>query len=443
MIKTDVKELATHEYEVRVTVAQSEYNRIYADQMKKVSMQAKLPGFRPGKTPAHVIKKQFGPKLHDETVSELIQAHYAASIESSGLKPAVQPLIDVPAVQPADGFEFTMKVATWPEVKLADLSELAFDETTVNVEDTDVQQVIERLMKSQVKFEIEAERAAENGDQLHIDFVGSIDGEEFDGGKGEDVPLVLGEGRFIPGFEEQLIAKKGGDDATVTVKFPEDYQATHLAGKEAVFATQVKSVGKPITAANEDELATMVGFDDGAALNADAQNRLNEEAEQASFSVTRDAALDALIAANDMQLPEPLIAQDMQETTKRVLANMKQQGMDAPEEMLKDEAFHEEIRVRSVRGLKLSILLQQVRAAADLSVEEAEVDAEIDRQSQQYPEEQRDQFKAWIKSQKEQITSMQDGLLERKCIDYIVEQATTTAVNKSLSDWQAEQEQAK
>jgi len=443
MIKTDVKELATHEYEVRVTVAQDEYDRVYAGQMKKLMMQAKLPGFRPGKTPAHVIKKQFGPKLHEETVSTLIQSHYVTAIEASGLNPAVQPMIDIPAAQSAEGFEFTMKVATWPEVTLADVSGLAFNETTVDVEDADIKQVIERLMKSQVKFEIEAQRASEHGDQLHIDFAGSIDGEAFEGGKGEDVPLVLGEARFIPGFEEQLIGKKAGDDVIVAVSFPEDYQAAHLAGKAAEFATQVKSVGKPITASNEDELAVLVGFDDGAALNADAQNRLAEEAEQASFTATREAALDALIEANAMELPEPLVAQEMQESSKRVLANMKQQGMEAPEEMLKDEAFIQEIRTRSVRGLKLSILLQQVRAKAELNVDDAELDAEIDRQSQQYPEEQRDQFKAWIKSQKEQVASMQDALLERKCISYLVEQATTTAVTKSLSDWQAEQEQAK
>ncbi len=441
MIKTDVKELATHEYEVRVTVAQGEYDRIYAGHMNKLSMQAKLPGFRPGKTPANVIEKQFGPKLHEDTVSELVQTHFIASIESSGLNPAAQPIIDIPAVQPSEGFEFTMKVAVWPVVELAELSELSFDKTTVEVGDDDIKQVIERLMKSQVKFDIEAERASEIGDQLHIDFVGTIDGEAFEGGKGEDVPLVLGEGRFIPGFEEQLTGKKAGDDVTVEVTFPEDYQAAHLAGKAAQFATALKSVAKPITAANEDELAKMVGFDDGAALNADAQQRLKEEAEQASFSATRDAAFDALIAANAIELPEPLVAQDMRETTKRVLENMKKQGMEAPEEMLNDESFMQEIRGRSERGLKLSILLQKVRALSELSVDDAELDAEIDRQSQQYPEEQRDQFKTWIKSQQEQITSMQDGLLERKCVDYVVAQATTKPVTKALSDWQAEQGQ--
>jgi len=441
MIKTDVKELATHEYEVRVTVAQGEYDRVYADQMKRLSQQAKLPGFRPGKTPVNVIKKQFGPKLHEETVSELIQAHYVGSIESSGLTPAVQPLIDIPATQPSTGFEFTMKVAVWPEVTLADLHALSFDTTTVSVEDADVEQLIERLMKSQVSFEIEAERASEMGDQIHIDFVGSMDGEEFEGGKGEDVPLVLGEGRFIPGFEEQLLGKKAGEDATVEVSFPADYQAAHLAGKDAVFATKIVSVAKPNVAGDNDELAKLLNFDDGDALLADTRKRLHEEAKQASFGATRTAALDALIAANAMDLPEPLLAQEVQEATKRALADMQQRGMDAPESLLKDKEFGLEIRKRSERHLKLSILLQHVRERSELGVDDAELDVEIDRQSQQYPEEQRDQFKTWIISQKEQVEAMKDALLERKCIDYIVEQAQTTAMNETLSDWQDKQDQ--
>ncbi|MFQ5345226.1 MAG: trigger factor [Mariprofundus sp.] len=441
MIQTDVKELGNHEYQVHVTVAQGEYDRIYNEQLLKLSRQAKLPGFRPGKTPPTHLKQQFGPKLHEDTVSELVQAHYVSAIESSGLVPAVQPMLDIPAMQPASGFEFTMKVTTWPSVELKDISGLKFDEVAVEVEKNDIDSVIERLQKSQVKFEIEAERAAETGDQLHIDFVGVIDGEEFEGGKGEDVPLVLGEGRFIPGFEEQLIGKSAGDEVTVEVTFPADYQAAHLAGKAASFATVVKSVGKPVKAEDEDALAQMLGFDDAAALRVDAEKRLQEEAEQASFSATREAALDALIAVHDIDLPEALIEQDMRETTQRVLQNMKQQGVEAPADMLKDESFRQEVRSRSERGLKLSVLLQKIRETADLSVDEDAVNAELDRQAQQYPEEQREQFKTWIRGQKDQIASVREGLLERKCIEYIVSEAKTTAVEKPLSEWQAEQEQ--
>jgi len=442
MIQTEVKELGNHEYQVHVTVPQGEYDRIYNEQLLKLSRQAKLPGFRPGKTPPAHLKQQFGPKLHEDTVSELVQSHYVSAIESSGLIPAVQPMLDVPAMQPASGFEFTMRVTTWPTVELKGISGLKFDETIVEVDKSDIDSVIERLQKSQVKFEIEADRAAETGDQLHIDFVGVIDGEEFDGGKGEDVPLVLGEGRFIPGFEEQLTGKSAGDEVNIDVTFPADYQAAHLAGKAASFATLVKSVGKPVRAEDEDALARMLGFDDADALRADAEERLNEEAAQASFSATRDAALDALLAAHEITLPEALIKQDMQETTRRILQNMKQQGMEAPADMLKDEAFKQEVRIRSERGLKLSVLLQKVREAADLSVDDIQINAELDRQSQQYPEEQREQFKTWIRGQQDQMASVRESLLERKCIEYIVSEAKTKTITKALSDWQAEQEQA-
>ncbi len=439
MIRTEVKALGNNEHEVHVVVVQSEYDRIYAEQIKKLTMQAKLPGFRPGKTPNNVIEAQFGDQLRQDTISEVIQAHYINAIESSGLKPAVQPQLQV-APAPADGgFAFTMKVTTWPTVKMKALSKLKFDETTVSVDDKDIDQVIERLQKSQVKFEIE-ESAAEAGDQLHIDFVGSIDGELFEGGKGEDVPLVLGEGRFIPGFEDQLTGKKAGDDVTVEVTFPKDYQATHLASKAASFATNIKSVGKPVKAESSDALAKMLGFDDAEALRSDAKNRLSEEAENASFQATREAALDALIEANPIELPEALLEEDVRATTERVLQNMKQQGVETTPEMAQDDEFKKEVRSRSERGLKLSVLLQSIRDDADLVLDDAAVDAEIDRQSQQYPEAQRDQFKSWIKSQQEQMASMRDALLERRCVEHIVSKAKTNGVSKPLSVWQAEQE---
>jgi len=185
----------------------------------------------------------------------------------------------------------------------------------------------------------------------------------------------------------------------------------------------------------------MLNFDDAAALRADIKSRLGQEAEQASYTSTREAVLDALLAANTIELPEALIEQEMLETTKRVVENMKQQGVEAKREMFADEAFRKEVRQRSERGLKLSLLLQSVREIGDLTVDAAEIDAEIDRQAQQYPEDQHEQFKSWLKDQKEQMASIREGLLERKCIAYIVSQARITAASKALSAWQQEQEQ--
>jgi len=440
MIKTEVKKLAEHEHEVQVRLPQSEYDRIYSDQVNRLVRSAKLPGFRPGKTPMDMITKQFGAKLHEDTVSQLLQEHYVAAIESSGLTPAVQPELDIPAIQPAGEFAFTLKVVTWPKTDAKDLKKLKFDATEVTVEEADIQAVIDRLQASQVSYEIEEGRAAEKGDQLHIDFVGFIDGEAFEGGRGEDVPLVLGEGRFIPGFEDQLIGKKGGEECTVEVTFPAEYQAKHLAGKPASFEAVVKSVGKAVPAENEDALAKMLGFDDAAAMRADVQQRLQQEAADAGYQSTRDAALDALLAANEVSLPEPLIEADARETAKRVAQNLRQQGIDATNEMFNDDAFRKEVRERSERGLKLSVLLQSVRDQGGLELADGEIDEEIERMSAQYPAEQRQQFVAWLKSQQEQVAAVRERLLERKCVEYIVSQAKTKAVSKPLSVWQNEQD---
>lgn len=442
MIQTKVKKIGDNEHQVHVQIAQEEYDRIYSEQADKLAGAAKLPGFRQGKMPADMLKKQFGAKIHEDTVSALLQAHYMTAIESSGLTPAAQPELDIHAIQPDSGFEFTMKVVTWPEVKVKALSKLKFDHVEVEVTDQDIQTVIDRLIKSQVKYEIEDGRVAEKGDQVVIDFVGFLGDEAFEGGKGEDAPLVLGAGQFIPGFEDQLMGKKAGEECTIEVTFPAEYQATHLAGKAARFETQVKSVAKSVKASDEDDLAKMLGFDDAVALREDALSRLTEEAAGASQQASREAALDALLEANEVSLPERLIEEDMKSTTQRVMENMKQQGMEVTREMFEDEAFRNEIRERSEKGLKLSVLIQAVRADAELDVDDSEIEAELGKMSAQYPEEQKEQFISWIKSQKEQLASVRERLLEGKCVEYIVSKAKTKQAKKTLTAWQEEQNQA-
>ncbi len=438
MIETKVTPLGPNEHRLDVTIEQDEYDRLYDQQAAKLAAQVRLPGFRPGKAPMAVVRKQFGSKIHDETVSELLQQHYADIIERSGLEPAVQPELEAPRLVAGEGLKFSMKIATWPEVELGDLGGLSFTRTEVVVETSDIEAVIERLMKSQVRFEEDEQRHAQEGDQVHIDFVGFVDGEPFEGGRGEDVALVLGEGRFIPGFEEQLIGCKAGDELQLEVTFPEDYQSRQLAGKPASFQVKVRSVARAVHPENEDELAQMLGFEHAAALREDVERRLTEEARQASRDATFEAALDALLAAHDVELPEMLVAEDMRETMGRIVQNMKRQGVEVTPEQLRDPEFRQEVRRRSERGLKLSVLLQAVRRQAGIEVEDAEIDAEIDRQSLRYPEEQRDQFRQWIKGQREQIDAIRAQLLEAKCIEYIVAQANTSVQEKTLSAWQEE-----
>lgn len=441
MIQTDVKQTGENEHQVEVKLPMTEYDRIYKQQLNALSNSAKLPGFRPGKTPMQVIQKQFGPKLHDDTVSQILQAHYLTAIESSGLKPAIQPELDIPEIQSGEHFVFNLNVVTWPEVELSPLSKLKFDETVVTVEESDVDSVVERLMESQVSYEIEEGRVAEKGDQVVIDFAGFLGDEPFEGGRAEDAPLVLGSGQFIPGFEDQLIGAKAGDHIVVNVTFPTPYQAAHLAGQDARFEVDVKSVAKSVKAESEDKLAAMLGFEDAKALRADAMQRLEAEAKDGAAGATREAVFEALLAANGVTVSEKMIDEDSKAMKARIIQNMRQQGADVSESMFEDEGFQKELREKSERSLKLSVLIQAVRQLSGVEVSDAEIDAELERVSVQYPEEQRPQFIQWVKSDKEQLANVKERLLEAKCIDYVVAEAKTGKVEKTLSQWQKERDE--
>jgi len=442
MIQTEVKKLGTDEHAVSVQVPQAEYDRVYANHVGKLQANIKMPGFRPGKTPKGVVEKQFGTKAHEDTVSELIQNYYTEAIEKSGLTPAIQPELELPAVQPSTGFQFTLKVVTWPEVKLNKLSKLTLTETTVEVTDADIQSVVDRLMGSQVRFEAESGRKAETGDELTIDFAGFVDGEAFEGGHGEDVKLVLGGGQFIPGFEVQLEGAKAGEEHSLDVTFPADYQHKPLAGKAAHFDVQIKSVGMAVKASNEEELAGMLNFDNTEALRDDIRSRLTGEAEQAGLETNRDAALDALVKANDVHVPEMMIKQDMQQMRERVLKSMREQGMEASADIFDAPEHQGELHKRSERSLAISLLLNAVREAHEIVVSDEDVEAELNQQAKQYPDDQHDAFKKWMHSQKEQIAGLRDKLLEKKCVACIMEQTKTKPVRMSLEEWQQKRDAA-
>jgi len=436
MIQTEVKELGADVHAVNVQVPQSEYDRVYAGQISKLQSKLKLPGFRPGKTPPAVVKKQFGARAHEDTVSELVQNHYAEALEKSGLTPAIQPELELPAIQPATGFRFTLRVVTWPKVKLKPLSGLSIEKTEVEVTDADIQAVVDRLMGSQVHYEIAGGRKAEKGDELTIDFTGFVNDEPFDGGRGENVKLALGGDQFIPGFEEGLAGAVAGGKYTLHVTFPEDYQHRMLAGRAARFEVQVKSVGMPSKASDEEELAGMMNFPNREAMREDIQSRLAHEAEQAAFEASRNAAFEALLEAHDISLPETMVRQDMRKTSQRMARSMKEQGVEARPDMFEDEILQDEIRQGSERSLKISLLLNAVREQQGIDVNDDDAETELERQAAQYPGDRQDAFKSWMHGQEENMAKLRDNLLEKKCVGCIMEQAKTKTALMSLREWQ-------
>jgi len=440
MIQTEVKSTGSDEHDIHVHVPGKEYERIYAEQVNKIMSKARLPGFRPGKTPKNVIMQKFSGRLIEDTASALVQEHYIKALEESGLIPAVQPEIDIAGVADTKGFDFTIRVVTWPRVELKKLSRLSVTQTVVEAKESDVQSVIDRLMQSQVKYETAGKVRAEQGDEVHLDYTGYLDDEPFEGGRAENAGVVIGSEQLLPDLEQGLIGVVAGDERTINVNFPEGYQHAPLAGKKARFEVKVRKVGKAVHPKNEDELAGMLNFADAAALRMDMQARLGREAGQASFEVTRQAVFDALLAANTVSIPEAMVRQDMAEARKRITRDMQSRGMEATPEMFEEEKLRERLHNASEENLKIAVLLQAVRQEASIDIDEPEVEAEIDQLAREYPEARHDQFRQWIRGQKEQLDSIKNRLVEKKIVEFIVSQAKVKKVSKSLDEWQAEKD---
>jgi len=440
MIQTKVNSTGCDEHDIHVHVPREEYDRIYAMQLQKTVSKARLPGFRPGKTPKNVIAQKFSGQLVEDTASALVQEHYIEALEKSGLIPAIQPEIDI--ADPADtgGFDFTIKVVTWPKAELKKLSRLSITQTEVAVSEADMQGVIDRLMENQVHYEAADNVKAEDGDEVHMDYTGYLDDKPFEGGKAENARVVIGSGQLLPDLEQGLIGLKTNDERTIEVDFPEDYHHEALAARQTRFEVKVNQVGKAVHPKDEDELAGMLNFDDAVALRADMQARLEREAEQASFDASKQAVFDALLAANSVNIPGALIRQAMAESKKRIVKDMQNRGMEATPEMLEEKKLLERLRNNSEENLKIAVLLQAVRQEAKIDADEIEVEAEINRQAGEYPEEQRDQFRKWIRGNKAQMDSLKDRLLEKKVVTYIISQAKVKKVAKSMDEWQAEKD---
>jgi|UPI0003750D52 trigger factor len=437
MIKTEVNKLSDNEHRIDVHLPQSEYTRLYEDNLKKLMGQnIRLPGFRPGKVPRHVIAKKFAGNLHQDTISALVQAHYGSALDESGLQPAVQPMIDLPETQPEDGFTFNLVVTTWPEIALSPLADLAVEKWDVTVDDADIDGVINRLMESQFRYEA-ADKAVEDGDKVCMDYIGYIGNEAFDGGSAENAELVIGSGAYIPGFEEQLMGAQAGQHVQVAVDFPVNYQAEALAGQSARFEVDVKTVMKGTPCASVDDLAVLLGFADEAALREDARTNLAREAAKATLEKTRESVDEALLAANSVEVPARIVQAHVQQGVKRYEERRQQEG-GAP---LSDE---EQMRFMTYgyavenKKLQASIIMQAIREQAELTVSDEDVDAELEQMALQYPENQREAYVQWMKSNEENRNGIESAVLERKCVDYVLGQANVTTVVKTITELQEE-----
>ena len=403
-------------YEITITGAQLE------EKVKEKLIEAQpgieMKGFRKGKVPMALLKKQFGPRLLGEAMQETVDGAMQAHLEENGDRPAMQPDVKMSNENWKEGDDIvvTMTYEKLPEIPEIDYKALSLERLVVAPAEDEVDEALKNLAESAQNFETKKGKA-KDGDQVIFDFLGKVDGEPFEGGSAEDYPLVLGSNSFIPGFEEQLVGSKAGDETNVEVKFPDEYGAAHLAGKAAVFECKIKEVKKPAVAEINDDLAKNYGAESLDALKEQIIERLKTEYAGASRAVLKRGLLDQLDNLVKFELPPSLVDAEANQIAHQLWheENPEVQGHDHPEITPTDEH-----NVLAERRVRLGLLLAELGQKNQVTVSDAEMTQAIMNQARQYPGQEREFFEFIQKNQAAQ-QQMRAPMYEDKVVDFVFE----------------------
>lgn len=415
-VKETLNEGLKRGYQITVTAAQLDAK--VNEKLVEAQPEIEMKGFRKGKVPMALLRKNFGDRLMGEAMQEAIDGAMNAHLEASGDRPAAQPEMKMTNEDWKAGDDVVVEVTyeRLPDVPEVDFGKIKLESMVVKADDKSVEEALEQLAKTRQNFEDRKKGSkAKDGDQVVIDFLGKVDGEAFEGGAAEDYPLVLGSNSFIPGFEAGLIGVKEGETKDVDVTFPENYGAANLAGKAAVFTCTVKAVKEPKAAEINDELAKAFGAEDLAGLKAQIAERLEAEYTGASRAVTKRALLDALDKAVSFDLPSSLVDAEAGQIAHQLWheENPDHHGHDHAHIEPTDE--HKKLADRRV---KLGLLLAEIGQKAEIKVSDSELTQAVMNQARQYPGQER-QFFEFVQQNAAFRQQLQAPIFEDKVVDHI------------------------
>ncbi|AXT25701.1 trigger factor [Ruegeria sp. AD91A] len=418
-----------------IVVSAAELDEKVNEKLTEAQPEIEMKGFRKGKVPMALLKKQFGQRLLGEAMQETIDGAMNKHFEDSGDRPALQPEVKMTNEdwKEGDDVEVAMSYEALPAIPEVDLKSVKLEKLIVKADDAGVEEALNNLAETAQDFKARRKGSkAKDGDQIVFDFVGKVDGEEFEGGSAEDYPLVLGSNSFIPGFEEQLVGVKAEEVKDVNVTFPEEYGAEHLAGKDAVFTCTIKEVKEPVAAEVNDELAKKFGAEDLEALKGQIAERLEAEYAGASRAVMKRALLDVLDEKVSFDLPPSLVEAEAKQIAHQLWheENPEVEGHDHDPIEPTDE--HIKLAERRVR---LGLLLAELGQKAEVEVTDAEMTQAIMNQARQYPGQER-QFFEFVQQNAQMQQQLRAPIFEDKVVDYVLELAQVTDKEVSKDDLQ-------
>jgi trigger factor len=395
------------------------------ERLAELAQTAQLPGFRKGKVPVGLLKKQYGQALYGEALEQAVNQSTAKAIEDRGLRPALQPRVDLKELTEGKDVEFEVAIEVLPEIGKLDFSGIELERLKAEVPAKDVDDALDRIAKANREQKpVDPPRPAQKGDALKLDFVGSVDGVEFPGGKAEDYVLELGSGSFIPGFEDQLLGAEVGKPLDVKVTFPSDYGNAELAGKEAVFKCTVKEIREFVDKPADDELAKKNNFENLEAMRKAVSDRIGQDYAQVSRSMIKRQLLDKLADSHKFAVPEGLVEGEFNAIWQRV-EEAKKSGQKLEDD---EEKMRKEYREIAERRIRLGLLLADVGRSNSIDVTPEELNQAVMREAMRYPGQERQVLEFYGKNAelKEQLRA---PIFEEKTVDFILELAK---VNEKL-----------
>ena len=405
-----------------IVLPASELEATVNGKLTEAQPTVEMKGFRKGKVPMALLKKQFGQRILGEAMQETIDGAMSKHFADSGDRPAQKPDVKMTNEdwKEGDDVQVEMSYEALPTIPEVDFKSIDLEKLVAKADETAIEEALSNLAENAQDFKDRKKTVkAKDGDQIVFDFLGKVDGEAFDGGASEDYPLVLGSNSFIPGFEEQLVGVKTGTEKDVVVTFPEDYGAAHLAGKEAVFSCTVKAVKEPIPAEINDELAKKFGADDLAGLKVQIGERIEAEYAGAARAVMKRALLDALDEKVKFELPPSMVETEAGQIAHQLWHEENPEVKGHDHDPVETTQEHRDLAERRVR---LGLLLAEMGQRAEVQVTDAEMQQALMAQARQYPGEER-QFMEFVQSNEQMQQQMRAPIFEDKVVDYAFELA--------------------
>ena len=403
-------------------VEKEKFNEALDEAFKKNAGKIKMPGFRNGKVPRNVIEKTYGEGVfYDEAFNIVAEKEYAAAIEENSLEVVSHPEVDIQEIGKDKELVFSIEVYTKPEATLKQYKGLEIEKVNTEVSAEDVKTELENVRKRNARVVVKEEGATiENGDVANIDFEGFLDGVAFEGGKAEKYDLEIGSGSFIPGFEEQLVGMKVGEEKDITTTFPENYGNADLAGKETIFKIKVHEIKKKELPELDDEFAKDVSeFDTLEEYTKSVRERLEKSKEVSAKAERETKAVDALCANVEVEIPEPMVHGQIHQMIHEFEQNLSYQGMtlDQYKQILNidDKALHEQFEASAIKDIKLKLALEQILKAENLEVTMDEINAKIDELASAYGNDAES-----LKKNPNVINYMTERLRQEKAIEVVV-----------------------